>query len=44
MWLRDDTAAARQLQYRALDRARFAITANALATLNGHRFEVSADS
>jgi hypothetical protein len=43
-WLRDDTAAARQLQYRALDRALAAVTANTLATLNGHRFEVSADS
>ena len=38
-WPRDDTEAARQLQERALDRARAAIAANTLPTLNGHRFD-----
>jgi hypothetical protein len=44
-WPRDDTEAARQLQEHALDRARAAIAANTLPTLNGHRVEVrSTDS
>jgi len=41
-WPHDDTAAARRLQDRALDRARSAVLANTLATLNGHRFDLPA--
>ena len=40
-WPRDDTAAARRLQSRALDRARAAVASDTLPTLNGHRFEVA---
>jgi hypothetical protein len=39
-WPLDDTEAARQLQDRALNRARTAIAANILPTLNGHRYDV----
>jgi hypothetical protein len=38
-WPRDDRDAARELQSRALDRAKAAIVAGTLAALNGHRFE-----
>jgi hypothetical protein len=40
-WPREDAAAARQLQEQALTRARTAIAAGTLASLNGHRFDVS---
>jgi hypothetical protein len=40
-WPRDDSAAAGRLQSRALDRARAAIAADTLPTLNGHRFEAA---
>jgi hypothetical protein len=39
-WQRDDAAAVRQLQERAMERARAAIAMGDLESLNGHRFDV----
>jgi len=40
-WPRDDTAAARRLLEKAMDKARSEIAGDSLSTLNGHRFEVT---
>jgi hypothetical protein len=40
-WPRDDHEACRLLQERTVDRARLAVLDGTLATLHGHRYEVT---